>query len=94
MKVKEKSNSRDSDAEKKIEKDLKSCMKCHFFWGNDSRCITNQCYEEKKETVTNKQKSECDDCPYKQNDSYCFPCMKKIMGMKADETDVENQRKY
>lgn len=41
MKVKEKSNSRDSDAEKKIEKDLKSCMKCHFFWGNDSRCITN-----------------------------------------------------
>ena len=55
MKVKEKSNSRDSDAEKKIEKDLKSCMKCHFFWGNDSRCITNQCYKEKKETVTRRK---------------------------------------
>ena len=34
-------------AEEKLDKDLKDCMKCKYFWGNDNRCIRNKCYKEK-----------------------------------------------
>lgn len=66
--------------EAKLEKDLKQCMRCKYFWGNDSRCIRSSCYKEKKKTEVEMPKSECDDCPYKQGEGYCFPCMKKILG--------------
>lgn len=54
MKVKNKTNHKMSEAEraeKKFDRDLKSCMKCHYFWGNDSRCMNSQCYKEKKAAV-------------------------------------------
>lgn len=66
--------------EAKLEKDLKQCMRCKYFWGNDSRCIRSKCYKEEKKLEVEKPKSECDDCPYKQGEGYCFPCMKKILG--------------
>lgn len=31
-------------AEEKLERDLKDCMKCKYFWGNNHRCINNKCY--------------------------------------------------
>lgn len=37
-------------AEEKLERDLKDCMKCKYFWGNNNRCINNKCYREKKKT--------------------------------------------
>lgn len=82
-----------SRAERKFDRDLKSCMKCHYFWGNDSRCMNSKCYKEKKkeEKPVEKEVSECTNCPYKQSNSYCFPCMKKIMEKKADE-DVEQTK--
>ena len=27
--------------EEKLERDLKDCMKCKYFWGNNNRCINN-----------------------------------------------------
>lgn len=42
-----------------LEKDLKSCMRCAFFY----------------------------DCPYRQSERYCFPCMKKLLGRTGMETE-------
>mgnify|MGYP007004243707 FL=1 len=67
-------------AEEKLERDLKDCMKCKYFWGNNNRCINNKCYREKKKTEIKKLASECDRCPYNNGSGYCFPCMKKILG--------------
>ena len=96
MKVKKKTNHMMSvaeRAEKKFDRDLKSCMKCHYFWGNDSRCMNSQCYKEKKAAVKPEPKevNECTDCPYKQSNSYCFPCMKKIMEKKTNEEIMESE---
>ena len=67
-------------AEEKLERDLKDCMKCKYFWGNNNRCINNKCYREKKKPEIKKTASECDGCPYNKGSGYCFPCMKKILG--------------
>jgi hypothetical protein len=66
--------------EEKFDKDLKDCMRCKYFWGNNSRCIQNKCCKETEQPVVKKAASECDDCPYNTGNGYCFPCMKKILG--------------
>lgn len=65
-----------------FEKDLKSCMRCRFFYGNDSRCIAEGCVKESEQPSQPIKDIEhiCYECPYKQNEGYCFPCMKKILG--------------
>ena len=68
--------------ERKFNKDLKDCMRCKFFWGNDSRCINSNCFKEKRKEPEKTVRSECTDCSYKQGDGYCFPCMKKILERK------------
>lgn len=67
--------------EEKLDRDLKSCMKCKFFWGNDSRCMNNNCGGKKEKPKEKEIPKECIGCPYKQGEGYCFPCMKKILGM-------------
>ena len=64
--------------EKQLERDLRECMKCHDFWGNDNRCVNSNCI--KKEIPKKVEVDECTNCPYRQNERYCFPCMKKILG--------------
>ena len=64
----------------KLDKDLKECMRCKYFWGNNNRCRKSKCYKEKKSPVVDKPESECDGCPYNKGEGYCFPCMKKILG--------------
>lgn len=66
--------------EEQFDKDLKECMKCKFFWGNDNRCIRKKCYKEEKKPVAVKEASLCDECPYNNGNGYCFPCMRKILG--------------
>lgn len=85
MKVQNKANVQNSN--KKMERDLRECMHCHYFWGNDSRCRTSECI--KKEPKQPVKVTECTDCPYKQSETYCFPCMKKILQKKTGENDVE-----
>ena len=66
--------------EEKFDKDLRDCMRCKYFWGNDNRCIRSKCYKEEKVSVNEKTVSECDNCSYNNGEGYCFPCMKKILG--------------
>lgn len=68
-------------AKVKLEKDLRSCMKCNFFYGNNRQCPASRCIKEesKPETVEAVKESQCYGCPYRQSDKFCFPCMKKIL---------------
>lgn len=68
-------------AQVNLEKDLKDCMRCKFFYGNNSQCLSMKCVrEESKPRTTERDKEDmCFGCPYKQSEQYCFPCMRKIL---------------
>ncbi len=68
-------------AQAKFENDLRSCMQCRFFYGNNSQCLARKCVKEesKPEIAEQGREDMCFGCPYKQSDKYCFPCMKKIL---------------
>lgn len=69
----------------KLEKDLRSCMRCKFFYGNNSQCLAKKCVREesKPEIMEEDKRSLCFGCSYRQSEKYCFPCMRKILGYKA-----------
>lgn len=70
--------------EKELEKELKACMHCKFFWGNSHRCAMKKCYKDDKESKIKENESKmpdkCSDCPYGNPNGYCFPCMKDLLG--------------
>ena len=68
-------------AQVKLEKDLKSCMNCKFFYGNNSQCLAKKCIgeESRSEIMEVDKESMCLGCPYRQSEKYCFPCMRKIL---------------
>ena len=70
------------DEKDKLERDLRSCMKCRFFWGNDSRCIHNKKCGAGKQKADKQQDNKCTGCPYGRNSTYCFPCMRDLLGKK------------
>ena len=44
-------------AQVKLEKDLRSCMRCEFFYGNNSQCLAKKCIkEESKPEITEEDK--------------------------------------
>lgn len=65
--------------EEKLNRDLKSCMRCKYFWGNNIQCTHCKCYKEKKQQITEKKPSKCDGCSYNKGTGYCFPCMKDLL---------------
>lgn len=65
--------------EDSLEKQLRKCMRCRYFYGNNHRCIQNKCVKEEK-LVEREQREECIDCSYQMQGGYCFPCMKKLLG--------------
>ena len=73
-------------AQVELEKDLRSCMHCKFFYGNNSQCLAKKCVkEESKFEITEQDKEDmCFECPYRQSEKYCFPCMKSMLGKKGD----------
>ena len=73
-------------AQVELEKDLRSCMHCKFFYGNNSQCLAKKCVkEESKSEITEQDKEDmCFECPYRQSEKYCFPCMKSMLGKKGD----------
>ena len=82
-KQKPEKNSKENNAKEKLERDLRSCMKCKYFWGNDNRCINNKKCGSKNSTNCNAYKpkdSKCIGCPYGKDSLYCFPCMKDLLG--------------
>lgn len=78
-------------AEAKLERDLRSCMRCRFFYGNRQQCIAKKCVRDEVQTKEAKEQknSKCVGCPYHQSEQYCFPCMKEILGItEKKETDI------
>ena len=68
-------------AEAALERDIQSCMRCRFFYGNNSQCLAKKCVKEesKPETAEEDKESLCFECPYRQSEKFCFPCMRKIL---------------
>lgn len=65
--------------EEKLERELKDCMHCRFFWGHNNRCANGTCckpYKKKEQKLP----TECVGCPYYRGNGYCFPCMRKLIG--------------
>ena len=65
--------------EEKLEKELKDCMHCRFFWGHNNRCANGTCCKPSKKKEQ-KLPTECVGCPYYRGNGYCFPCMRKLIG--------------
>lgn len=76
-------------AQVKLEKDLRSCMRCKFFYGNSSQCLAKKCVKEESKPEIMEQDTEniCFECPYRQSEKYCFPCMKRLLEKNAKETE-------
>lgn len=68
-------------AQVKLEKDLRSCMCCKFFYGNNSQCLAKKYVKEesKSEIMEEDKESLCFGCPYRLSEKYCFPCMREIL---------------
>lgn len=79
------------EAQANLERDLKSCMRCRFFYGHNSQCIAKKCVKEdmQPEAVEREKENECTGCPYRQSERYCFPCMKKLLGTEEKEHGKE-----
>lgn len=82
--------------EAKLEKDLKSCMRCKYFYGNNHQCILKKCVKEEKKQpeITDEEKqSKCFECPYPHTEGYCFPCMKEVLGVIKKSIVIEQEKK-
>lgn len=68
-------------AQVKLEEDLRNCMSCRFFYGNNSQCLAKKCIKEESrpEIMKKEKESPCFGCPYRKSEKYCFPCMRKIL---------------
>lgn len=95
VKVQKSSKSRNIvTAEAKIEKDLKSCMRCKYFYGNNRQCILKKCIKEEMQQpeITEEEKqSKCFGCPYPHREGYCFPCTRDILGILRKKTIIIEQ---
>lgn len=67
-------------AEHKFDRELQSCMRCKYFFGNSAQCIKNKCDKHEMRKPKEHINNYCKDCPYKKEGKYCFPCMKKLLG--------------
>lgn len=69
-----------------LEKELKSCMRCKYFYGNNSQCISKKCVREgnKPQIMAGDSGNSCIGCSYRQTERYCFPCMKKLLAREGD----------
>lgn len=67
--------------EEKIERDLRSCMRCRYFYGSKFQCPKQECCKEEPQAKPKLElPSECAGCPYRKGDIVCFPCMMKLLG--------------
>lgn len=73
----------DVEYQDRLDNEIQDCMKCRYFWGNSSRCISQKCFTERmpdKSDQKEQRDRDCEGCLYRQEQDYCFPCMKKILG--------------
>ena len=70
-----------------LEKDLRECMRCRFFYGRNSGCGKEKCVKEPEIKQPEPETDNmCFECPYRKIDGYCFPCMIKLLGEKKGES--------
>ncbi|MBD8917828.1 MAG: hypothetical protein EGR90_05570 [Lachnospiraceae bacterium] len=70
-----------SNKQKKLDRELRECMRCKHFWGNNRQCLLKKCYKGSAKPKEQKKLSKkCVGYPYGNENGYCFPCMKKILG--------------
>ena len=98
VKVQKSPKSRDIvTAEARLEKDLRSCMRCKYFHGNNRQCIAKKCVKEimKQPVISEEEKqSKCFECPYPHTEGDCFPCVKEILGLiKKKQIVIEQEEK-
>ena len=55
--------------EKKLEREIKDCMHCRFFWGHNNRCANGTCCKLSKKKES-KLPAECVGCSYYQGNGY------------------------
>ncbi len=74
-------------AQVSLEEDLRSCMRCRYFYGSSSRCLSRKCVREegRHDAKDADRESPCSGCPYRRSEGYCFPCMKKVLGRTEEE---------
>lgn len=79
--------------EAKLEKDLKSCMRCKYFHGNNRQCILKKCIKEDdiQKITEEDRENKCFGCPYPHMEGYCFPCMRDILGLLKKKPIVDEQ---
>ncbi len=82
-------------ASAKLEKDLKSCMRCRFFHGNNHQCVVSKCVKEEvtQKVIVEEKQNKCFDCPYPHTEGYCFPCMKEILGLIKKPVVIKQEEK-
>ena len=64
--------------EEKLERELKDCMHCRFFWGHNNRCANGTCCKPSKKKEQ-KLPTECVGCPYYQGKCYSYKNVKSII---------------
>ena len=37
----------DVEYQDRLDNEIQDCMKCRYFWGNNSRCISQKCFTER-----------------------------------------------
>lgn len=69
-----------SNRQKKLDRELRECMRCKHFWGNNHQCMLKKCYKESQKPKEQKKlPKKCVGCPYGNSNGYCFPCMKDLL---------------
>ncbi len=70
----------------KPDQDLQECLHCKYFYGNSRQCIVQDCTKKTAGVQVQEDKdSPCYGCPYKKQEGYCFPCMRRILGKNGME---------
>lgn len=83
-------------ADVRLEIDLRNCMRCGYFHGNNRQCVAKKCVKEdirQQEIPVEEKQSKCFKCPYPHAEGYCFPCMKEILGQIKKPVVIEQEEK-
>ena len=56
----------DVEYQDRLDNEIQDCMKCRYFWGNNSRCISQKCFTERmpdKSDQKEQRDRDCEGCP-------------------------------
>lgn len=59
----------------KLERDIRECKLCQFYYGRPISCLANQCVREDKTERKKETSNKCYQCAYRRGDQICNICM-------------------